>query len=548
MSATRRAGSVTRRCECRGPDGRRLSQNCPQLTKRTHGTYQLRQELPPDADGHRRTFRRTGYATVTKANSELANVQAVLDLAQDDEVDLLRVGDFLADISRDRKPIPAPADVAKKLGLGVPLDGKMTVAQWLYRWLGRKKTRATTNASYRSHVEYHLKPRIGHYRLDRLSVGHLVAMFDAIADESDVIRAENLARREQEERCRWTLPGRPPASQLQRLKAEREKLAAMPPYRKANGPATRLAVRRTLRAALNAAISEQLITFNAAAHVELTAAPRPKGLLWTDERVARWRKTGVIPGPVMVWTPTHLGKFLDVAESHRLYAGYHMISHHGLRRGEGCGQSWEDTHLSAKPPRLDVLRELVVDGSTPIETAPKTDSSVAAVTIDRGTVTVLRVHKRRQNAERKAWNAEAAERRARGEEAHDWIETGKILTAEDGSWLHPDVLSREFVKLCEQADLPPINLRDLRHVAAALVKAGGGDIHDAKAKLRHANISLTSDTYMSLFEEYEEDLAERSAAAVPRASKRAPELEAAPEEAGDAVQDDEDDDAGESAA
>ncbi|MEC3995081.1 tyrosine-type recombinase/integrase [Actinacidiphila sp. DG2A-62] len=242
----------------------------------------------------------------------------------------------------------------------------------------------------------------------------------------------------------------------------------------------------------------------------------------------------------MVWTPAQLGRFLDAAESHRLYVGFHLISHHGLRRGEGCGQGWDDTHLNAKPPRLDVLRELVVDGYTPIETAPKTDSSMAAVVIDRGTVAVLREHKKRQNAERKAWNAEAAERRARGEEAHDWIETGKILTAQDGSWLHPDVLSREFVKLYEQADLPPINLRDLRHVAAALVKAGGGDIHDAKAKLRHANIALTSNTYMSLFEEYEEDLAERSAAAVPRAGKKTPGPEDTPEEAEEAVQDGED--------
>jgi hypothetical protein len=80
-----------------------------------------------------------------------------------------------------------------------------------------------------------------------------------------------------------------------------------------------------------------------------------------------------------------------------------------------------------------------------------------------------------------------------------------------------------------------------------LVKAGGGDIHDAKAKLRHANIALTSNTYMSLFEEYEVGLAERSAAAVPRATKGAPGTEATPEEADEAdetVQDDEDGEAG----
>ena len=120
-------------------------------------------------------------------------------------------------------------------------------------------------------------------------------MFDAIADESDVIRAENQARHEQVARSKWTKAGRPPAKERARLAAERAKLAEMKPFRKTNTAATRQAIRRTLRAALNKAIAQQLITFNAAAHVELDAGARPKGLLWTDERVARWRQTGEKP-------------------------------------------------------------------------------------------------------------------------------------------------------------------------------------------------------------------------------------------------------------
>ncbi len=77
--------------------------------------------------------------------------------------------------------------------------------------------------------------------------------------------------------------------------------------------------------------------------------------------------------------------------------------------------------------------------------------------------------------------------------------------------------AEQVQRLYEQADLPPINLRDLRHGAAALVKAGGGDPHDAKVKLRYSTITVTSDTYMELFEEYEDELTEAAAAAVPRA-------------------------------
>ncbi|MET8030976.1 hypothetical protein [Streptomyces avermitilis] len=151
-----------------------------------------------------------------------------------------------------------------------------------------------------------------------------------------------------------------------------------------------------------------------------------------------------------------------------------MIGHHGLRRGEAVGAGWDNAHLDGRPARLDVLSEIVMDGSQMIETAPKTDQSMAAVVVDRETVQVLKERRRQQRAERKAWNAQTAEKRQHGDEAYDWLDTGKIWTAEDGSWIHPDVVSREFDRIMHRAGLPPINLRDLRHCAAGLVKRAAG--------------------------------------------------------------------------
>jgi integrase len=283
----------------------------------------------------------------------------------------------------------------------------------------------------------------------------------------------------------------------------------MPPYRRTTGPASKQAIRRTLRTALNFAISREYITFNAAAHVELTPAKRPPGLLWTEERVERWRETGEKPSSVMVWTPAQLGQFLDAAESERLYAAFHLIAYHGLRRNEAVGQDWENVSFQGK--QLLVAKGITVDGWTPIEGTPKTDGSMDTVHLDSGTVAVLQAHRERQLAER-------AERLERG---LPWAETGKVFTSEDGSWLHPEVLSDTFRTVVADEDLPPINLRDLRHGAAALIKAAGGDLHDAKVKLRHSTITLTSDTYMTLFREYEEALTEKAAAVVPRARKGA---------------------------
>lgn len=506
MPTSRRGGGVTKRCECRGDDGKLIGSACPQLVRKNHGRPAVRQELPPGEGGGRRTFRRTGYDSVKDAQGDLDKLRAILDLPGDDEDAARRVGDLLADIAKRRGPIPPPAEVSRRLGVGVPLDGKMQLGEWLDTWIATKKTRGTTTGSYRGHIENHLKPHLGHLRLDRLNVGHVQEMFDSIAEQNNVIAAENAARREQLTRCTRGRPGAPKASERAKLAEERAKLAEMKPFRRLTGPATRQRIRSTLRAALNAAIARQLIVFNPAAHVELDSGRRPKPVLWTDEHIARWRGTGIVPSPVMVWSPHLFGEFLDAAEGHRLYPYYHLIGFRGLRRGEGAGQDWADIDLDQA--LLTVATELVVDGGEVVETEPKTDGSAATIALDSVTVEVLRARRARQDEERRAAGAK-------------WVETGKVFTTEEGEWLHPDMLSRVFRQLSDKAGLPPINLRDLRHVAATVQHAAGADLHAIKETLRHSTITLTSDTYTSLLPQVDRDIAERAAAVVPRARKGA---------------------------
>lgn len=510
MPVSRRAGGISKRCECRDPEtGRRLAGKCPQLEKRAHGKFRLIQELPPGEDGKRRRFERTGYATSKEAQAALDRIRAILDLAGEEEDQLVRVGDLLAAVQKERREIPDPTEVSRKLGVGVPLDGKMTVGDWLDTWLAGKKTRATTNHGYGSHIRTHLRPHLGHLRLDRLNVGHLEDMFNAIDDANEVIVAENAARRDQEARCRLSRPGAPKARDRARLAEERAKLAEMPPYRKTTGKASQQAIRRTLRTALNAAIGRQLITFNPASFVELETAGRPKPLLWTPERVERWRLTGEKPGPVMVWTPAQFGAFLDGAEGERLYSLFHTIGFRGLRRGEAVGQGWEDVSLD--DALLTVSKEIVVDGWTPVETVPKTAGSVGTISLDAGTVQVLREHRAQQLRERLAAGPK-------------WEETGKVWTTPTGGWLHPDTVSKTFGRICDRLpELPPINLRDLRHVAATILHAGGAELHTIKETLRHSTITLTSDTYTSLLREVDREAAENAARIVPRAKRRAAE-------------------------
>ncbi|MDX3235691.1 tyrosine-type recombinase/integrase [Streptomyces sp. ME03-5709C] len=506
-------GSTYRRCYCRDGDGRQLGKACPKLSSRKHGTWALRQELPPRGDGTRRSFSRAGYDTAKDAQADLDKVRALLDIPDgDDTENQVLIGDLLETVSKDKNAaLPDLAETRRRLAHGQKLTSTMTVGDLLTEWLeAKRKSRAVTTVNnYASRVEFHLRPALGHHRLDRLNVGHCQSYFDGIDEQNEVIAAENAARREQEVRATWGKRSRPPAAERERLAVERAKLDAMPPYRKITGPATRLELRNTLRSALNFAIRRQYITFNPAAFVEVGAVRRAKGVLWTDERVARWLETGEKPSSVMVWSPALLGEFLDAAESHRLYCLFHVIAHHGLRRGEAIGLDWENINFKART--IAVAREIVVDGWRPVETPTKTEGSAAEVKVDRATLEVLRAHQEQQ----------AAERAARLADGLPWTDTGKVFVQEDGTWLHPDSVSDAFREIVESADLPPINLRDLRHGAAALVKAGGGDLHDAKKKLRHSTIVLTSNTYMELFEEYEDELTEKAAAAVPRARKTA---------------------------
>jgi integrase len=503
-------GSTFRRCACRNPDtGKQYGQSCPKLKNRRHGLWSMRQEVPANADGTRRTFRRGGYAKKEDAQGDLDKLRALLAVpGKQDARAQQALGDLLAKVSADKTAIPTVEEVKRRIRSKRSLSEEITLGDLLDEYMTARRTlRTTTRNSYESHIRAHLKPHGGHLVVDdRLSVGDMTELFDAIADHAETVAAENTARREQIARCKARKPGRPTNAERARIATEKAKLAEMPPFRKVTGAGAIQSIRRTLRAALNWAITQQIITFNPAKYVELTTAPRPKPLLWTDTRVKRWHETGVVPGPVMVWTAEQYGEFLDTAEEddELFYSIFHVMGHRGLRRGEAVGQDW--TNLDLDAASITPVTELVMDGWQPYESPPKTEGSADTISLDNASVAVLRRRKERQQEQK----------RARLAQGKVWHETGKVWTEPDGSWLHPEKVSHAFRRILAATGLPPINLRDLRHVAASLVYAEARDIFAVKTTLRHSTIKLAGDTYTSLFVELDRELADRVASRVPR--------------------------------
>jgi integrase len=77
-----------------------------------------------------------------------------------------------------------------------------TVAEWLDHWLDNvaaRKVRARTLESYRSTVRLHLRPGVGHHRLDRLQPEHLERLYAALADKglspASILRAHRVLSR-----------------------------------------------------------------------------------------------------------------------------------------------------------------------------------------------------------------------------------------------------------------------------------------------------------------------------------------------------------------
>jgi integrase len=357
--------------------------------------------------------------------------------------------------------------------------GRQTVGDYLDDWLaGKARLRASTRLTYDEHIRLYLTPALGHLRLDQLDAVDIERMYTAI-------------------RSLGCGTGRAPGPEVKAMLAARQRSQPARPL-----TAARLRrIHTTLMSALNTAVKRRL-PVNPASYVELDTARRPKAVVWTEQREAHWRATGERP-KVAVWLPSQTGAFLDHAEPHRLHALLHLIAFRGLRRGEAVGLHW--TEVDLEQATLTVSRQILQLGAHLESGEPKSESGERTVALDAATVDVLRLHRVRQLEERLQWGAA-------------WSDTGLVFTAEDGTALVPDHVSRLFARLIKEADLPPVRLHDLRHGAATLALAGGANLKVVSEMLGHSTIAITADTYTSVLPEAAREAAEAAVRLVPRAT------------------------------
>ncbi|WP_157473753.1 site-specific integrase [Frankia sp. EAN1pec] len=462
---------------------RQLGRACPKLRRsnggwRTdHGTWAYRIDLPPHPDGRRRLVSRSGFPTQAETRAECERIEALIAIPDaGDNTGRQSIADIIGNAISTNKPLPDIDDVKNRYRRNADLNPDITISAWMERWLAsRKNIRPKTRLGYESYIRVHITPAIGSVQLTKLTVSHLDDMFTAI-DNTNIRIIQDL--QSDDPRIRRAARGKRPT-----------------------GPATQQRIREVLRAAINDANRRGLMTHNPAKYVELRSGKRPKALLWTDERVARWRETGTKPSPVMVWTPTQTGMFLDHAHSDPLYPVYHLIAYRGLRRGESVAVHLDDIDITEAT--LTIRWQFVQIGYATQLAKPKSDAGDRVISLDPDTLAVLKACRTRQHTARLAAGTA-------------WPNNGLAFTHPDGSPIHPEHLTNRFQTLVQEADLPPITIHGLRHGAATLALAAGADLKAVQELLGHSTIMLTADTYTQILPDLAAEIARNTARLIPR--------------------------------
>ena len=76
-----------------------------------------------------------------------------------------------------------------------------------------------------------------------------------------------------------------------------------------------------------------------------------------------------------------------------------------------------------------------------------------------------------------------------------WVESGRIFIADDGSWMNPETATRWFSHFVVRKGLPQITLHSLRHTNATLLIGAGINVKTVSSHLGHSNIATTGNIY-----------------------------------------------------
>lgn len=208
--------------------------------------------------------------------------------------------------------------------------------------------------------------------------------------------------------------------------------------------------RTVLRAALNEAVDEGLISRSPATRVGL---PRS---------VAKEVKVK----ESLAWDTAEVDRFLTATAEHRWAIAFRLGVLYGLRRSEVLALRWDDFEVKAKTLRID--ESLVSTNEGAAWGNAKNERSRRVIPLDDDTTRLLTRRKVEQAAERLAAGAA-------------WQDNDLIVATRTGRLVLPRSYDRALAAIVDKHKLPRLTSHGLRHTAATHMVQGATDLGELRA-------------------------------------------------------------------
>lgn len=181
-------------------------------------------------------------------------------------------------------------------------------------------------------------------------------------------------------------------------------------------------------------------------------------------------------------------KTVEKEMDYKTFTIFRLLAFTGARKGEILALHWSDIDFNKKT--ISFKRTLVVTKGKQLLQTPKTPTSRRLISIDDGTLAVLKKWRRRQIDEfNKVNNPLATDEQQPLFTRYDYLEEKmKLFRLASLN----DKLSVFFEK---HKELNPITIHGFRHTHASLLFEAGASIKDVQVRLGHTDIQTTMNIY-----------------------------------------------------
>jgi integrase len=260
--------------------------------------------------------------------------------------------------------------IAKRENGGLVAPDKMTFGEWLDKWLEGKKPHlaGSTYTNYASDIKHHIKPGLGHLRLQAIKPLHLKNFYSDLAQKLVLVGGRGKQKKKQ-------------GTRVLSVSSQRQ-------------------IHSIIYSSLQEAMSLEIINRNVAQVVK-----------------PEMRKVDRNAKAATAWTAQEAATFLAFAKTERLYSLFYLMLSLGLRRGEALGLRWENVDLTNG--RVRIVETIVAVAGKSTEGKPKTEKSRRVIKLPSDVVQVLQEHREKQKAEHVSLELSPAK---------DWVFTSLVGT------------------------------------------------------------------------------------------------------------------------